>query len=291
MSKKPPRVKNESLMQNSSIREELGLSQEQLAELSSVSRATISDAESYGKSISISNVIRIADALHCSIDNLYNRETFTKYTYNKPGLLCLTMDDLTNARITPTGEILDKWDHKKKMGLYRLDQDFDGGNHYIAIYQNEKNDKNDPDIIVVDTLWRRYINEKMKRPYECLIKIKDKAYWTKIGLLRNISSKYQSKQYFFYDNVNNVVLVNDEELRNKIVGVAIQKIIRCTADDDIEPIELLDVVKAKKRKTLFEGDGLNPQEEFNLVNTVDLQEEEDIATGRIKYPPKKRKKK
>lgn len=56
------------------IRKRQGLTQELLSEISGVNRIQISNYETCGKGMTIATAAKLADALNCTIDELYRAE-------------------------------------------------------------------------------------------------------------------------------------------------------------------------------------------------------------------------
>lgn len=237
----PTKSKEKKYVIDSKIRDARFLSQDQLAEKAGVSRATISGAENGTTIISIETAIKIADALNVTLDELFGRTSHIRYTYSKPGLRCLTLNDFKDSRLTSDGKLTDKWDRKRALDFYRFDQDFEYGDHYIAIrggfFDSTYSDDHD-EISIIDTLWRKYINQDMSRPYKTLIKVNNEAFWTYIGLLKNETTKFGSKEYYYYDSRSHLVLASDKDLSRIVIGVLFEVIQRTTSNSLHNPVTM-----------------------------------------------------
>lgn len=268
------------------IRERLNWSQQDLADKANVSRGTVVAAEN-GYDYYVSNAIKMADALGVSLDEMFGRAN--RYVYKRPGMLCFQLEDFDYHKITGDTELQDEWGEKKKIKkeFYRFDQDFEGRHQYIAIRENpnKKSYKEDhANITVIDILWKKFINKDMSRPYECLISKNGHAFYTTIGLIKHLSDKYQSKEYFYYDRNKELAIASQEEIEKSIIGVVFEKIKRCTPNDIGKPFEM-DEEEHLIDEFFSNEDNLSPMERYGLSHYVVTQEEADNTPP----PPKKKR--
>ena len=56
------------------LREQLGWTQEMLAEISGVNRVLIANYESKGKGMTLTTAVKLAEALNCTVNDLFGKE-------------------------------------------------------------------------------------------------------------------------------------------------------------------------------------------------------------------------